>query len=59
MSWKQLVVNENSKEYETIEIIFQLSSSIPYMVLLDNDMKVLKSHVGSMNEIELENFIIN
>lgn len=59
MAWKQLVVNEKSKEYEPIEIIFQLSSSIPYMVLLDNDMKVLKSHVGSMNENELENFINN
>lgn len=57
MLWKQLIVNEKSKEYEPIEIIFQLSSSIPYIVLLDNNMKVLKSHVGSMNEIELEKFI--
>ena len=57
MPWKQLVVNEKSKEYEPIEIIFQLSSSIPYIVLLDNNTKVIKSHVGLMNETELEKFI--
>lgn len=57
MPWKQLIVNENSNEYKPIEIIFQLSKSIPYIVLIDNNLKVSKSHVGLMNEIELENFI--
>lgn len=57
MSWKQLIVNEKSKEYESIEILFQLSNSIPYLVLIENNMKVLKSHVGSMSEIEMEEFI--
>ena len=57
MSWKQLVVNEKSNEYEPIEILFQLSNSIPYIALLDSDMKILKSHVGSMSETELEKFI--
>lgn len=59
MPWKQLIVNENSNEYETIEIFFQLSSSIPYIVLVDNNMKVLKSHVGLMTENEMEKFIKN
>jgi thiol-disulfide isomerase/thioredoxin len=57
MPWKQLIVKENTKEYETVEIYFQLSSSIPYVALVDNTMKVLKSHVGSMNEKEIEEFI--
>lgn len=57
MSWKQFVVNEKSKEYEPIEILFQVSNSIPYIALLDNDMKVLKSHVGLMNENDLDSFI--
>lgn len=57
MPWKQLIVKENTKEYESVEIYFQLSSSIPYVALVDNNMKVLKSHVGSMNEKEIEKFI--
>ena len=59
MSWKQLIVNEKSSEYEPIEIFFQLSNSIPYIALVDNTMKVLKSHVGLMTENEMENFIKN
>jgi thiol-disulfide isomerase/thioredoxin len=57
MSWKQLIINEESKEFETIEIFFQLSPSIPYIALVDNNMKVIKSHVGLINEIELEIFL--
>ena len=57
MSWKQLIVNKNSKEHEILEIYFQLNQSIPYIVLVDNNMKVLKSHLGSMSEIEINNFI--
>ncbi|MEM0542601.1 TlpA disulfide reductase family protein [Flavobacterium sp. j3] len=57
MPWKQLIVNENSKEYEPIEICFQVSNSIPYVALIDNNMKVLKSTVGSMTEKELEDFL--
>ena len=59
MPWNQFVVNEKSKEYEPIEIFFQLSTSIPYTVLIDNNMKVIKSQVGLMNEIEMEKFIKN
>lgn len=58
MSWKQLLVNEESKEFEPIEILFQLSPSIPYIALVDNNMKVIKSHVGLMTENELQNFIM-
>lgn len=57
MSWKQLLVDEDSKEFESIEILFQLSSSIPYIALLDQNMKVINSHVGLMTESELEEFI--
>jgi thiol-disulfide isomerase/thioredoxin len=57
MPWKQLILKENSKEYESVDIYFQLSSSIPYVALVDNNMKVLKSHVGLMNEKEIEKFI--
>ena len=59
MPWKQLIVNENSKEYEHIEICFQVSNSIPYVALVDKNMKVLKSAIGSMNEKEIEEFINN
>ena len=59
MPWKQLIVNEKSNEYESIEIFFQLSNSIPYIAFVDNNMKVLKSHVGLMTEAELEKFIKN
>ncbi len=57
MPWKQFIVNENSKEFEPIEILFQLSPSIPYIALVDNNMKVLKTEVGTMTEIELEKFL--
>lgn len=57
MPWKQFIVNENSKEYKPIEICFQVSNSIPYVALIDNNMKVLKSTVGSMTEKELEDFL--
>lgn len=59
MPWKQFIVSEKSKEYEPVEIFFQLSTSIPYIVLIDNNMKVLKSNVGLMTENEMENFIMN
>lgn len=57
MPWKQFIVSEKSNEYEQVEIFFQLSTSIPYIALVDNNMNVLRSHVGLMTEIELENFI--
>jgi thiol-disulfide isomerase/thioredoxin len=59
MSWKQLIVKEKSNEYEPLEIFFQLSNSIPYIALVDNNIKVLKSHVGSMAANEMEEFIKN
>jgi thiol-disulfide isomerase/thioredoxin len=59
MPWKQLIVNEKSKEFEPIEIIFQISSSIPYIAFVDKNMKILNSHVGLMSEKELENFLKN
>jgi thiol-disulfide isomerase/thioredoxin len=59
MSWKQLILNKKSKEYEPIEIFFQLNNSIPYIALVDNNMKVLKSHVGLMTDNEMEEFIKN
>lgn len=59
MQWKQLIVNEKSKEFESIEIFFQHSNSIPFIVLLDNNMKVIKSNVGLMMDSELKFFKIN
>lgn len=59
MPWKQFIVSEKSKEYELVEIFFQLSTSIPYIALIDNNMKVLKSNVGLMTDTEMENFIKN
>ncbi len=57
MQWKQLILKEKSEEYVPMEIIFQLSPSIPYIVLIDNDNNVTKSHVGLMTEIEMEKFL--
>ena len=57
MPWNQLIINENSKDYEKLEIFFQVSNSIPYVVLIDSNMKVLKSTVGLMTERELEEFL--
>jgi thiol-disulfide isomerase/thioredoxin len=57
MSWKQLIVNEESKEFEPIEIFFQLSPSIPYISLVNDNMKVVKSHVGLITEMELEKLL--
>lgn len=57
MPWKQFIVNEKLKEYENIEIFFQLSKSIPYTLLMDEDMKVIKSHVGLMSEVELDKYL--
>lgn len=59
MPWKQFIVSEKSKEHEPVEIFFQLSTSIPYIALVDNNMKVIKSNVGLMTETEMENFIKN
>jgi hypothetical protein len=41
MSWKQLLVNEKQRFEQWNS--FQLNPSIPYIVLVDNNMKVLKS----------------
>ncbi|CAM4424594.1 TlpA disulfide reductase family protein [Flavobacterium terrigena] len=57
MPWKQFILSEKSKEYEKNEIFFQLSKSIPYTLLIDKDMKVIKSHVGLMTENGMEEFI--
>lgn len=57
MKWKQLIVNENSEEYEKIEILFQVSNSIPYLALVDENNNVIKSHVGLMTDVELRKFI--
>lgn len=57
MPWKQFIINEKSKEFESIEIYFQLSKSIPYTLLIDKNMKIIKSHVGLMNDNDLEFFL--
>lgn len=57
MLWKQFIVNEKSNDYEKIEIFFQLSKSIPYTLVLDKNLSVIKSHVGYMNENELDKYI--
>jgi thiol-disulfide isomerase/thioredoxin len=59
MPWNQFIVSEKSKEYEPIEMFFQLSTSIQYVALVDNNMKVIKSNVGLMTYTEMENFIKN
>jgi thiol-disulfide isomerase/thioredoxin len=57
MPWKQFVVDENSKEYESLAIALNISTSVPCLILVDKNLKVLKSHVGLMSENELANFI--
>ncbi|UPT71851.1 MAG: AhpC/TSA family protein [Flavobacterium sp. JAD_PAG50586_2] len=56
MPWKQLILKEKSAEYVNMEIIFQLSPSIPYVALMDNDFNVVRSHVGLMTDREMEIF---
>lgn len=57
MPWRQFILSEKSNEYEKNEIFFQLSKSIPYTLLMDKNMKVIKSHVGSMSENELDKYL--
>lgn len=57
MPWRQFILSEKSNEYEKNEIFFQLSKSIPYTLLMDKDMKVIKSHVGLMSNVELDKYL--
>lgn len=59
MNWRQFIVNEKDPNYESIQMHFRLNGAIPYTVLVDNNMKILKSSVGLSSEKDLENFIKN
>lgn len=55
MPWKQLLVDK--KDLEVLQIKFKFDESIPYVVLVDSDMNILKSYLGLINENELKKII--
>ena len=57
MSWKQFIVNEKDPEYEKLQIRFRLNGAIPFTVLVDNNMKILKSSLGLSSKEEIESMI--
>ncbi|MDQ0591655.1 thiol-disulfide isomerase/thioredoxin [Chryseobacterium ginsenosidimutans] len=57
MGWNQFIVNDKDPNYEKIQMHFRLNGAIPYTVLVDNDMKILKSSVGLSTKENLQNFI--
>lgn len=52
MPWKQLLVDKS--ELEALQIKFKFDESIPYVVLVDSDMNILKSYLGLINKNELK-----
>jgi thiol-disulfide isomerase/thioredoxin len=59
MGWKQFIVNGRDTNYEKIQMRFRLNGAIPYTVLVDNNLKIIKSTVGLSSEKDLEDFIKN
>jgi thiol-disulfide isomerase/thioredoxin len=59
MKWKQFIVNGRDTNYEKIQMRFRLNGAIPYTVLVDNNLKIIKSTVGLSSEKDLEDFIKN
>jgi thiol-disulfide isomerase/thioredoxin len=59
MNWKQFIVNGKDTNYEKIQMRFRLNGAIPYTVLVDNNLKIIKSTVGLSSEKDLEDFIKN
>jgi thiol-disulfide isomerase/thioredoxin len=59
MNWKQFIVNGRDTNYEKIQMRFRLNGAIPYTVLVDNNLKIIKSTVGLSSEKDLEDFIKN
>ncbi|MCS3868153.1 thiol-disulfide isomerase/thioredoxin [Chryseobacterium ginsenosidimutans] len=57
MSWKQFILDKNTPAYENFQIRLKLNSAIPYTVLVDNNLKILKSTVGLSSEKEIESMI--
>ncbi|QWT84559.1 AhpC/TSA family protein [Chryseobacterium sp. PCH239] len=53
MPWKQFVVKKGEMAYDDLEILLRFNSAVPYTVLIDNDLKVLKSSTGLSSETEL------
>jgi len=53
MIWKQLIVNNKNKDYEKLQIRLKLNGAIPYTILVDNNIKILKSFTGLSSEAEL------
>ncbi|MCL1676815.1 TlpA disulfide reductase family protein [Elizabethkingia meningoseptica] len=53
MDWTQLIVNNGTPEYESLQIHFKLNQAIPYTILVDSNMKILASSTGLSNEEEL------
>ncbi|GAA4158266.1 hypothetical protein GCM10022217_19310 [Chryseobacterium ginsenosidimutans] len=59
MGWNQFIVNDKDPNYEKIQMHFRLNGAIPYTVLVDNNLKIIKSTVGLSSEKNLEDFIKN
>ena len=59
MDWKQFIVNEKDPIMKKIQMHFKLNGTIPYTVLLDNNVKILKSTVGLSSEKDLKEFLQN
>lgn len=57
MNWKQFILDKNTPAYENFQIRLKLNSAIPYTVLVDNNLKILKSTVGLSSEKDLQDFI--
>ncbi|PWN62486.1 TlpA family protein disulfide reductase [Chryseobacterium viscerum] len=58
MSWKQFIINSENPAYNDLQILFKFNNTIPYTILIDNNMKVLSSSTGLSSEEEF-NRVIN
>lgn len=54
MPWKQFIVNEKDPAFNSLQALLSLNSSVPYTVLIDNNLKILKVYTGFSPELEKE-----
>ncbi|HIB8181428.1 TPA: thioredoxin-like domain-containing protein [Elizabethkingia anophelis] len=57
MPWKQFIVSGKGDVFDDLQAVFKLKNSIPYMVLVDKNMKILTSTTGLSSEEKLKEII--
>ncbi|MEY8758691.1 TlpA family protein disulfide reductase [Chryseobacterium tongliaoense] len=59
MPWKQFVINDKIPAYSDLQILLKFNRAIPYTVLIDNDLKIIKASTGLSSNDEIQKMIKN